>query len=97
VVFSTTKESLHGHPVPLATPPGVARKSIALYYYTNTWNPAEQEYHNTIYYISQNNRSHRKFSRVARDIVLDLIPPILRKGARAIRRAVKGEKLIKAD
>jgi hypothetical protein len=35
VVFSTTDTSLHGHPHPLTTPPGVTRKSVSLYYYTN--------------------------------------------------------------
>lgn len=34
VVFSTTDHSFHGHPHPLATPPGVTRKSVSLYYYT---------------------------------------------------------------
>lgn len=35
VVFSTTDSSYHGHPRPLTTPPGVTRKSVSLYYYTN--------------------------------------------------------------
>ncbi len=34
VVFSTTDTSFHGHPNPLASPPGVTRKSVSLYYYT---------------------------------------------------------------
>ncbi|MFM8304791.1 MAG: 2OG-Fe(II) oxygenase [Actinomycetota bacterium] len=34
VVFETSAESYHGHPDPLRCPPDVARKSIALYYYT---------------------------------------------------------------
>jgi hypothetical protein len=34
VIFSTTDESYHGHPDPLASPEGVFRNSIALYYYT---------------------------------------------------------------
>ena len=34
VVFRTNKTSFHGHPDPLATPEGVTRKSLALYYYT---------------------------------------------------------------
>jgi Rps23 Pro-64 3,4-dihydroxylase Tpa1-like proline 4-hydroxylase len=34
VVFSTTDTSFHGHPHPLATPLGVTRKSVSLYYYT---------------------------------------------------------------
>jgi 2OG-Fe(II) oxygenase superfamily len=34
VVFNTDAESYHGHPDPLACPPDVKRRSIALYYYT---------------------------------------------------------------
>lgn len=34
VIFNTTSTSLHGHPHPLNTPEGIARKSIALYYFT---------------------------------------------------------------
>jgi hypothetical protein len=33
VVFETTATSYHGHPAPLACPPGQTRKSLALYYY----------------------------------------------------------------
>jgi hypothetical protein len=34
-IFSTTSTSYHGHPTPLACPPGRTRKSIATYYYSN--------------------------------------------------------------
>jgi Rps23 Pro-64 3,4-dihydroxylase Tpa1-like proline 4-hydroxylase len=34
VVFSTEADTWHGHPDPLATPNGVTRRSIAMYYYT---------------------------------------------------------------
>jgi Rps23 Pro-64 3,4-dihydroxylase Tpa1-like proline 4-hydroxylase len=34
-IFSTTDNSFHGHPDPLACPEEVVRNSIALYYYTN--------------------------------------------------------------
>lgn len=33
VIFTTTNSSFHGHPSPMKLPPGVARNSIALYYY----------------------------------------------------------------
>lgn len=92
VIFSTGKDSLHGHPAPLQTPDGIVRCSIALYYYTNTWGE-EDVSHNTRYYASPNNNSKTKISRIARDFVLDLIPPIFRKGARAIKRRLKGETL----
>lgn len=35
VIFSTTRDSFHGHPHPLMCPPEQSRKSIALYYYTH--------------------------------------------------------------
>ena len=35
VIFSTTRDSFHGHPHPLACPEDQSRKSIALYYYTH--------------------------------------------------------------
>jgi hypothetical protein len=35
VIFNTDSTSWHGHPVPVNTPDGSSRKSIALYYYTN--------------------------------------------------------------
>jgi Rps23 Pro-64 3,4-dihydroxylase Tpa1-like proline 4-hydroxylase len=34
-MFSTTSTSYHGHPTPLSCPPDRARRSIAVYYYTN--------------------------------------------------------------
>lgn len=34
VIFETNEISFHGHPIPLNTPPGVTRKSLAVYYYT---------------------------------------------------------------
>jgi hypothetical protein len=92
VIFSTVKEALHGHPTPLNVPPGVSRRSLALYYYTNTWEPAVQA-HTTLYYISQKHKVRVRVSRIARGLILDLIPPIFRKLFRAIKRAIKGEKL----
>lgn len=35
VVFATTSTAYHGHPEPLTCPPERARRSLALYYYTN--------------------------------------------------------------
>jgi Rps23 Pro-64 3,4-dihydroxylase Tpa1-like proline 4-hydroxylase len=92
VVFSTTKESMHGHPVPLATPRGVERMSIALYYYTNTWNP-EEKVHSTLFLITQNNKTRIRPSRVYRSVVRTLIPPIFRNSLRAAKQLVRGEKV----
>ena len=47
VVFGTTADSLHGHPEPLRAPKGVARKSLALYYYTTEPGPGDEELRDT--------------------------------------------------
>jgi hypothetical protein len=39
VVFTTDPDSFHGHPDPLRCPPGVARRSMALYYFTQETKP----------------------------------------------------------
>ena len=41
VIFSTTDDSYHGHPDPLACPANVTRASIALYYYSDAPAPAQ--------------------------------------------------------
>lgn len=39
VIFRTSTDSFHGHPLPLTCPPGETRKSIALYYFTDESQP----------------------------------------------------------
>jgi hypothetical protein len=50
VVFATSDHSFHGHPDPLTCPPGVTRKSLALYYYSNG-RPVDEitDAHNTLF------------------------------------------------
>jgi len=68
VVFSTDADSFHGHPDPLQTPPGVTRKSIALYYYTASRNIyKEVPKHSTMYYARPDDapevRQHARWLR----------------------------------
>ena len=42
VIFTLSDKSVHGHPVPLKTPEGIERYSLALYYYIEEPN---QEYY----------------------------------------------------
>lgn len=50
IVFSTTDDSFHGHPEPLACPPDRTRNSVALYYYTAERPGAElSKPHSTIF------------------------------------------------
>jgi hypothetical protein len=46
VIFTITDTAYHGHPNPLETPPGVARRSLALYYYSVA---QETEPHSTLW------------------------------------------------
>jgi hypothetical protein len=50
VIFETNEASFHGHPKKLNTPPDVTRKSLAVYYYTETRDESETaQEHNTIF------------------------------------------------
>lgn len=42
VIFTTSKDSYHGHPHPMVLPEGVARYSLALYYFTKECPPNEE-------------------------------------------------------
>lgn len=76
VIFATTDWSYHGHPDPLACPPGTTRKSLATYYYTAGRPPGEMSLaHNTLY----QRRPGERFLR-------DWIPPVLIDAARRLRR-----------
>ncbi len=49
VVFSTSKYSYHGHPLPLECPEGQSRKSMAFYFYTPHPREGEDEHHITLW------------------------------------------------
>lgn len=80
VVFTTTSDSYHGHPLPLACPPERTRKSLAVYYYTNG-RPANEvnENHSTLFQkrpgktLSPSRRALFTAKKVARS----LLPPIV--------------------
>lgn len=82
VVFATTDFAYHGHPEPLACPPGRTRRSLALYYYTNG-RPAEERSseHSTLYQRRPGERQGRTRRTVER-----VTPPVLLDAARHVRR-----------
>jgi hypothetical protein len=90
VVFNTDADSYHGHPEPMTTPPGVLRRSIALYYYT-----ASKEIYNEVPSTSTMYRatpgSDRATQREARSLRVDQhlrqwVPPALLRYAFALKR-----------
>lgn len=83
VIFSTTEHSWHGHPEPLACPEGRTRKSIALYYYTNTVKEDTPD-HTTIF----KERPAETFKYVTwKDVARDLMPPAILRVAKKMRHA----------
>lgn len=50
VLFETSEVSFHGHPRPLNCPPEITRKSLAVYYFTQTREASSlSPEHNTLY------------------------------------------------
>jgi Rps23 Pro-64 3,4-dihydroxylase Tpa1-like proline 4-hydroxylase len=49
VVFTTDSTSFHGHPDPLASPPGITRRSIATYYYAAFPGRQQPDRHTTLF------------------------------------------------
>ena len=88
-IFSTTDFSYHGHPDPLTCPPDRSRKSLAFYYYSNGRPKSEisDRTHGTVFV----NRAKIKDDIVKepitfRDVVLDIVPPILIKAAKKVMK-----------
>src|SRR5256885_1536621 len=74
VIFSTTDYSYHGHPDPLNCPEDRARKSLALYYYTNGRPPEEvSPLHTTLF----QRRPGEGIGASVFSILTRLTPPIL--------------------
>lgn len=85
VVFSTDATSFHGHPVPVQHPQNKPRRSIALYYYTATWDGTQRSF--TTQFKRRRDTADKSDWRIgAFELLEDLTPPIL---ARPVRRVAK--------
>jgi hypothetical protein len=82
VIFNTTSTSYHGHPQKVRHPHGAARRSIALYYYTATWDGTRRE-HTTQFKVRPDASEKTDWRVKARELAADFTPPVL---ARSLRR-----------
>lgn len=88
VVFSTTGESFHGHPVPVAHPDNTPRRSIALYYYTATWDSTSS--HRTTQFRKRPGSEDKVDWEVKiRQTAQDFLPPILMRGFDRLGRRLR--------
>ncbi|MGH6811797.1 MAG: 2OG-Fe(II) oxygenase [Methylocella sp.] len=85
VIFTTSRYSYHGHPDPLTCPRDMTRKSLALYYYIIGGEEAGQEdpRHTTLFQMRPGERRARQN---ARQILRDLVPPLLWRAASRVVR-----------
>jgi hypothetical protein len=76
VCFSTGSDTFHGNPEPVNHPRGEARQSIALYYYTATWDDTRKE-HTTLFKPRPGSKDESDRMVARRALVKDLLPPAL--------------------
>jgi hypothetical protein len=94
VIFSTNRDSFHGHPDPLNLPDNRTRKSMALYYYTGSQNLHEETpAHGTVFFARPNDEAETKRSALvwrARSFFSfsEWLPPILYRNLRAIKAKI---------
>ncbi|HEU0043882.1 2OG-Fe(II) oxygenase [Sphingomonas sp.] len=81
VIFNTTSNSQHGNPEPINHPQGISRKSIALYYYTATWDGKKRS-HTTQFQVRPGSEDKTDWQIKLRELKNDLLPPFV---ARRIR------------
>lgn len=86
VCFSTGSDTFHGNPEPVNNPNGDPRLSIALYYYTATWD-ASRKSHSTLFKPRPGSKDKADVAVARSAFVQDVLPPILyRRVAGALRR-----------
>ena len=85
VMFNTTSYSHHGNPQPINHPTGQSRKSIALYYYTATWDGSKRE-HTTQFRSRPDSHDTTDWSVKGRELLTDLLPPLVMRTLRKFKR-----------
>jgi hypothetical protein len=89
VVFNTTSTSLHGNPNPVKHPQGIARRSIALYYYTATWDGTQRE-HTTQFKARPGTNDKVDWTIKKEELINDLFPPIVIRATKKLIKLTRG-------
>lgn len=86
--FSTGDNTMHGNPNPVNHPNGDPRLSIALYYYTATWEEGRTS-QSTVFKRRPGSDDERSYEGVLR-IVREFVPPILYRKTNNLMRKLRG-------
>jgi Rps23 Pro-64 3,4-dihydroxylase Tpa1-like proline 4-hydroxylase len=88
VIFNTTEGSMHGNPQKVSHPDGISRKSIALYYYTSTWDGAKKA--KTTQFHTRPGTEDRPNRRAkAIQLAQDWLPPVAMRTVERMRKTIK--------
>lgn len=85
VIFNTTSNSMHGNPRPVNHPLGLSRRSIALYYYTSTWD-SNKKSHTTQFQVRHGSADKFDWKVRIQEVATDLLPPAAARGFRSLKR-----------
>lgn len=85
--FSTGRDTMHGNPEPVNHPDNQPRLSIALYYYTATWEDGRVA--QSTVFKQRPGRGDAKSNEAMMRIVRDLVPPLIYRKSRGLIRRIK--------
>lgn len=85
VIFSVSDHSFHGHVQPIAEPNGRSRRSIALYYYTATWDETKHGL-TTVFRARPGSTDKRDWQVQSQHFFSDIVPPVLYRSGMKLRR-----------
>lgn len=85
VIFNTSSSSYHGNPNPINRPDNASRKSIALYYYTATWDGTKRE-HTTQFKRRPHSIDRLDLGVIVPELMKDITPPLLHRVMRRAKR-----------
>lgn len=84
VIFNTTSNSNHGNPNPINHPDKTPRRSIALYYYTSTWDGTKRD-HSTQFRARGHSTDKVDWQVKTAELADDLFPPIVVRNYRRVK------------
>ncbi len=85
--FSTGDDTMHGNPEPVNHPDGEPRLSIALYYYTATWEDGRTS--QSTVFKRRPGSNDAKSNEATLRVVRDLVPPVLYRKSRHLLQKLR--------
>jgi hypothetical protein len=89
VIFNTSSTSFHGNPEPVNHPQQRPRRSIAMYYYTATWDTLRTA-HSTRFQVRPDSYDAADMTRLTSEIVRQVTPPFILRALRKVVRSLRG-------